>query len=112
MCCVPWCVRLRALTLAPPLRSWNKTLGGKKFTSRDEIITFARSLIQQKPASADDDASADAPTASSGADGELDAAAQSFVLDLLEHHERPAEKKGCGESRRTCRTAPTSSRMC
>ncbi len=52
------------------------TLGGKTYTSRDELLTHARGLLAK--------------------DATLDEAATAFLKDLLGYHATPSEKIGCG----------------
>ena len=60
---------------------WDKMLGGVSFGGRQEMVTYAKGLIE---------AGKTAP------DGELSNEAQAFVLDLLKFHASPAEKEGAG----------------
>jgi len=60
---------------------WQKTIGGKAYGSRQELMTYARSLIAE---------------GSAAEDGKLSAEGQAFVTDLLSHHASPAEKVGSG----------------
>ena len=60
---------------------WDKMLGGVSFGGRQEMVTYAKGLIE---------AGKTAP------DGELSKEAQAFVLDLLKFHANPAEKEGAG----------------
>ena len=68
------------------------TLGGKEYRSRAPVIAHARSLLDGA-ADGDGDGAGDA---AGDAAGVLSAEAQRFVLDLLEHHGKCAEKKGAG----------------
>jgi hypothetical protein len=60
----------------PHLSKKSVTLGGKPFSSRAEVIGFARPLLDSK--------------------AELEPEGASFVTDLLSHHAKAAEKIGVG----------------
>ena len=60
---------------------WQHTLGGVTYTTREDVVTYARSLIAE---------------GSAVEGGALSEEAQKFVTDLLAHHANPAEKTGPG----------------